>query len=449
MSKILFISGTFLDESLGIMQLSSILKQNGHKTDLFIIENGNLQEKIDAFKPDILAISASTGTHRICLDEVRKLENHIFTIIGGPHATFFPEIINDNTVDTVCIGEGDYPFLELANNMDDGKDIRNIKTLWVKIDKKIYRNPLRLLIQDLDSLPFPDREIVYQFNKFRDKNTKAFITGRGCPFECTYCFNCSYKKMFSNQIYVRRRSVGNVIEEIKNVRSEYKLEMVRFIDDTFNLNRKWLHEFCRRYREEVGLPFFSNVRAELLDEKLIRELKSANCQLVSIGIECGNEKIRRTLLNKHISNSQIIDTCKLLRKFDIKIITQNILGLPLENSLENDFETLKFNIACKPDYAWASIFTPYPKTVLGEYAKKGYFDGDIDSIPNTYHFSVLNLKDKREIENLHALFPTVVRFPFVLPIVRHLIKLPSQRLFLYLMRVHKHISHKKSLKFWS
>lgn len=442
--KILFISGTFLDEALGIMQLSSILKQNGHKTDLFIGENCNLQEKVDDFNPDILAISASTGTHKTCLDEVRKLNRHIFTVIGGPHATFFPEIISNNIIDVVCIGEGDYPFLELANNIDDG-DIKNIRNLWIKVDKKIYRNPLRPLIQDLDSLPFPDREIVYQFEKFRSREIKPFITGRGCPFECSYCFNHSYKKMFSGQKYVRKRSVGNVIDEIKDVRRRYGLEVVRFIDDTFNTDRKWLDEFCEKYKE-IDIPFSCNIRAELLDEKLVEKLKSAGCMLLNIGIECGNERIRKTLLNKHTSNSQMLKICRLIKKAGIKLTTQNIFGLPLENSLENDFETLRFNIRCKPDYAWASIFTPYPKTALGEYSKGKYFDGNVDSLPETYHFSVLNLKNREEITNLHALFPTIVRFPFLLPISKHLIKLPFQGLFLYLMRLHKHISRKRWLK---
>jgi len=157
-----------------------------------------------------------------------------------------------------------------------------------------------------------------------------------------------------------------------------------------------------------------------------------------MAIEAGNEEVRNGLLKRNISEKQIANAYNLLKRTKIKIGYYNILGLPVKDALKKDIETLKMNIKYKPTMAWSSLFTPYPKTELGEYAiKHGYFHGDFEKIPaNNKISSSLEFdskEEKHQIENLHKLFGITVNFPFLLPITKLLIKLPQNRIFTYIM----------------
>jgi hypothetical protein len=144
-----------------------------------------------------------------------------------------------------------------------------------------------------------------------------------------------------------------------------------------------------------------------------------------MGLESGNERIRSEVLNRKMSNEQIIEACRMIKSGGIRIFTQNMIGLPTE-SLENAFETLELNKKCKPDYTWVSLYSPYPNTILGEKARDlGLFNGDIDSFSFTYHLgSPMNIPDKKEFENLQKLFALAVEFPLIAVFIRYLIRLP-------------------------
>jgi len=444
--KILFFYENYNNEPLGIMYLSSVLKEAGHKTDFFIIgDNIELIKKIKQFKPDIIAISTTTGLHKRYMEISRMIKSSFdtFIIFGGPHPTYFPEIITEDCVDAVCIGEGEYAFLELVNNLEAGKDITKIKGIWVKLNKKIYKNPIRPLIQDLDSLPYPDRELVEKH--FGKMETRHFIAIRGCPYSCTYCYNHTLKKMYPNQPFIRARSASNMIEEIKEVLNKYHFKRVMFVDDTFILNRKWLKEFSKKYKKEIGLPFHCNIRTDIFDEEVAKLLKDAGCFEIDMAIESGNEYIRNKILKRNISNEQIIKAGQIIKKMGMKLRTENMVGIPGE-TLQNVIETLRLNTKVNPYYAWCSIFQPYPKTELGEYAKN-YLKKSInlEEINQNYHTnSVLNIKNKREMENIHKFFAICVSYPFLIPMTKILIKMPSNRFFNLIMRGYKYYCYKKS-----
>ena len=432
--KIAFVQYPWWD-LLGIMYLSAVLKQAGHEFKVFIGER-NLIKSLKKFSPDLIGFSAVTGPHFWDLKVARKIKEvmDVPIVFGGPHATFFPEVIKEDCVDIVCRGEGEYAMLELANRMEAGKDIRKIKNLWVKADGKIYRNELRPLIENLDELPFPDREIYYKKYKFlRNYPMKVFLTGRGCPYECTFCFNHVMKKLYRNKgKYVRRRSVDNVIEEIKQVREKYPLQLIEFMDDTFILNPKWLEEFFEKYRKEIDIPYICYVRADLVNEKIVKGLKQSGCIAVCWGIESGNDFIRNVVLKKKETRHQIFKTARLLRKYGIKMSVYNILALPGE-TLEDAFETLKLNVKLKVDWPWCSIFQPYPGTELAEYAKrKGYLVTNFNF--NNFHYtffdkSVLKQKNIHEMVNLQKLFFCLAKIPSFISIAKILVKLPLDKLY--------------------
>lgn len=430
-------------EPLGIMYLSSLLKANEHDVRLFDASKRNWLNQLRDYRPNIVAYSVISGNHNdyLRINNLIRNDMETFSIFGGPHLTFFPETINQENTDAVCIGEGEQAMVELAGNLEKGSDISNIKNLWVKDKGSINKNPVRPLIQNLDDLPFPDRELLYGKDKYlRESKIKRFISNRGCPFNCTYCFNRAYKEIYKGNKIIRWRSVENLISEINEVKSRYPLELVRFIDDIFILPPvTWLEEFAGLYKQEINLPFVCNLQVKIVTEDKIKLLKEAGCTAVYMAIEAGNDWMRNKLLGRKMTKEEIIESFDLVHKYGITIGAENILGLP-GGSLETDMETVELNIKCKVDNAISTVFQPYPKTKLGEYAlQKGYFNGDFDSLGESY-FGQSQLKfsskpEKRTIENLQEFFGLAVNYPSLLPLIKIIIKLPPNKVFSLIHRI--------------
>lgn len=435
MTKVIFLHN-ILYEPMGSMYLSAILKKNGHECDVFVQDyDKDIIKKIVDAKPDIVAFSCITGSHKWVCKMAKKIKEkyNCLVLMGGPHPTYFPEVINEEGIDIICRGEGEYAFLELANALREKKDIRHIQNFWVKKDGEVYKNDLRPLNQDLDDLPFPDRSMYYdKYKLLRNSPKKHFSITRGCPFNCTFCHNPSLKKLYQDKgSYVRRRSAEKVIEEILDVKSKYPLEMMYIMDDTFILDHRWVKEFLKLYKERVKLPFGCSMRAGMVTEELVKEMKSVGCERVDFSIETGNEYLRNKILKKGITNKQIVDTAKFLKKYKIKFKVYNILGLP-EETLEDAFETIHFNQKIKTDYPWCSLLQPYPKTEMYDYLlKKGYIEKSFspDDHASLFWVEPKNMKIKKEIINLQKFFFYAVKFPRLEPIIRQLIKLPPNKIF--------------------
>ena len=431
--KILFITRDFIIEPLGIMYIAGALKKAGHKTDIVKAGVENIEEKVKNFAPDIVAYSLTTGQHGYFLDLNKKLKSQFkfLAVFGGSHPTFFTEIIKNEGVDIICIGEGEEAFAELADKLAKGEDFSTIPNLWVKKNGAIIKNDVRPL-NDIDSLAFPDRELIYRkYPKSRDNPIKNFLGGRGCPFNCPYCFNHSLKTIYQGKgQYVRFRSVDNLLQEMLEVKNHYPMAMAYFQDDTFGTEDEWLGEFSEQYPKVIGLPFHCHARINLINERLVGFLKKAECSGVTFAIETADDRLRNQILERNMTKDQIIRASGLVKKAGLKLRIFNMLGLP-EGSLKDDLETLKLNILCKPDLGWASIYQPYPRTKLGDLCvQKGIYDGDIDKISETFfEDSVLDIKDKAKINNLQKLFCLTVSFPILFPLVKVLINLPPNGLF--------------------
>lgn len=433
MTKVLFIQD-ILFEFLGPMQISSILKKNGHDCDMLIIsEEKNLISKIKEIKPDIIAFSVMTGSHNETVDLANKIKKNInvLTVFGGPHATFYTDLIKKDGVDIICIGEGEYAMLDLCDNIN--KDITKIKNLWVKKDGKIIKNDMRPLIENLDELPFPDRNLYYKrYNLLKILPTKKFMTGRGCPYNCSFCFNHNLKKMYSGKgAYVRKRKIEDVISEIVELKKQGGMKVVRFSDDTFTLYKEWLIKFLDIYKEKINLPFTCLARANEINEEVVKKLKDAGCINIFVGLESGSDRVRNFVLRKNLSEKDIINAAKLFHKYNIKFGTYNMLGNPTE-TIEEAFETIKLNSKIKTDFPFSTVLQPYPGTEISEFAiKQGVLAEDfcVDDLTLMNKKSQIILKNKREIVNLHRFFFYGVKFPFLLPIIKILIKLPDNKLY--------------------
>jgi len=439
-SNILFVTDLSADEPLGIMQLSSMLKKSGHNVRGVVLgENEDaqhvLKKIVKEFRPHIIGYSVVTGKERKWLDINRELKKHasFFSIFGGPHPTFNPQVLNDKWLDGICIGEGEGPITELAEAIAHGSDITKIKNIWMKTKNGIVKNKLRPLVEDLDSLPFPDREIFQGVKEGRSYN---IMSSRGCPYDCSYCINHQLHILYGDK-KMRYRSIDNFFDELKFLKREYRARMFLIHDDLFILNKKRVLEFTRRYAKEIGVPFSCSARPEMMTKGIAEALSGAGCSVVFVGIESGNEGVRKKILNRRISDEQILNCCGILRTAGIKIIAQNILGIPA-TTIRNDFETLELNVRCKSFYAWCSICVPYQHTRIEIIAR------EVKQLPKDYpgcigssyhHKTFLNLPHASKVNVLHKVFSLAARYPAIIPAVHEIVNRADEADFLKLNRL--------------
>ncbi len=449
MAKIIFLQNIPF-EYLGPMYISAVLKKHGHQCRLLILsEHKDYIKKIAEYDPDLIAFSTMTGPHKWILGVAREIKQHVDrpVILGGAHPTFFPEIIHEPPVDMICIGEGEYSMLELADKLDRGEDIETIPNLWIKRDGRIVKNELRPLIEDLDALPFPDRTLYDDCKILRSVPAMKFLTGRGCPYRCAFCFNHKFNELYRGLgKVVRKRSAESLIEEIKTTARRYRLKLIRFPEDTFSGNRRWLLDFLPRYREEVQLPFTGLAHSNELNDAAVKALKDAGCMNIFFGVESGNEALRNQLLQKNLTDDQIIEAARLLKKHKLEFGTYNMFGLPHE-TLDQAFETIRLNQRIRPDYTINNIFQPYPKTEISDYAvEHGMLDPDIDNLDTMNEGSILQIEDIDRIVNLCRFASLIIRYPLLTPFVRALIKLPPNRLFKLIFDLTSASAMKSNLK---
>ena len=455
--RVLFVEKQIDYEPQGIMQLSAVLKEAGHDVQLAIADQQDPVQFAREYEPDIVGYSVMTGSQQYYLRLNRQIRDALadrtpFSVFGGPHPTFFPNLIEESGVDGVCIGEGEGPLLDLANTLNgNGRRPRprpDLENWWFKFDDEIIRNQVRPLLQDLGSLPRPDRQIVYDTHRFsRETPIKHFMASRGCPYACTYCFNHAYYQIYKKEKRGNQRPVDTIIDEVNWVRDNWPLTYVVFIDDLFIVYDDWLEELAAKWPKQVGLPFFANVRANLVvrSPHKVALLKQAGCATVSMGIEAANDRIRNQLLKRRMTQEDIVQAGRMIRDAGMQVTASNILGLPT-STLEDDLETMRLNAAARTSYAYALIFQPYPGTELGQFAQEGgYLEGTFDDIAEiAWENSVLTFGDeseKRQIEHLQRWFAIGTQAPWLEPVIRRLIKLPHNKLvntlFWWIHKLHK------------
>ncbi len=440
MARIAFLQN-FWFEFLGPMYISSVLKEAGHEVRLFIgSDPKSLVRQCADFKPQVAAFSVSSGSQAFAYRVGSAFQEAFgsFTIMGGPHPTFYPDAVKPKGIDAICKGEGEMAMRDLAEAIDHGLGngaVAGIPNLWVKQGQEIVRNDVRPLIDDLDAIPPPDRSLYYSRYPFlRDNPNKHFITARGCPYDCTFCSNKGWNDMYAGKgAVLRHPSVSRVVDEIVDVRDRFGIRTVRFDDDVFTLDKRYIRELLSQYKEQVRLPFTCLVRADNTDEEIASLLASAGCHMVYFGIESGDAKLREEILKKGVSDEQIVEAGRLFHRQRIRIGTFNMLGIPGE-TLADAEKTVKLNQTIKTDYPWCSVLQPYPDTDVERFARdKGYLAPDVcpDDFGTSYfnRSIIANNQDGRALENLHKLFFLAVKVPSLWPIIRRLVRLPKNPLF--------------------
>ncbi len=424
---------------IGPMFISAIAQQEGHKTYLCEMNHEDPIERIGELKPDIVAYSSSTGEakHYIRINKIIKEKfPKIFTIMGGPHSTFFPEMIHKTTLDAICIGEGEYAFRDLLRAISAGRSFDGMPNIMTKSGNSYT---VRNLIEDLDSLPIPDYGLMYDNTPMGKSPLKSFIVSRGCPYQCTYCFNPAWNKLYQGKgKIIRRNSVDRVIENIQKVREKWPLSTVKFYDDIFSYRTdNWLEEFSQKYKKYVNLPFFILTRADLLTEEMVKLLKYAGCRTISMSIEAGNPEIRNKILKRNMSDEDIVRAHRICKKYGIYTFTNCIIGLP-QTTIANDIESIDLSIKSRVTWAEFLIFYPYPGTALGNQTiNMGFYTPDYDRMHTSYMYRseliCFTDKEKNAQQNIAEFGAVVVVLPWLRNlIVNHLIYWKHNRFFIFL-----------------
>jgi len=430
--KALFIQRSLGQEMLGLMYLSRALRDSGHEARcLFLPTTDNLLREIDRFGPDLLCYGTTTGLHRYYMRVNHYIKRHrkIFSVFGGMHPTFEPDIIRDPAIDAVCIGEGEPALVELANRLQAGESVADVANFHVKENGVIHRNPVRPLIQDLDAIGFPDRDLIYANKLYANSPMKVFITSRGCVGRCSYCFHSGYGMLYDNGPgrYLRRRSVEHVVAEIEAVRRRYPLAFVHFTDDMFNFNRAWQEEFLHAYKRAVNLPFSAIFMIDWTEPDLLQLYKEAGCVNIRIAFETASDDLKKELERpKDSPTAKQLEAAQRIKDAGIRLTTLNMVGMP-GGSLENELGTVHMNLLAKPDQVLVNFIHPYPGTGLDGVLKvhglqrKSYDEYDARATRTT----PILLENKEQVENIHHLFPLLVRYPSVMRIAPRLIGLKT------------------------
>lgn len=415
--KILFVvrDMSFI-EPLGVMFLSAIARKEGHESYLGIVNEEDVLAKIKRLRPDLVCMSVMSvdgDAFKALAAKIKERCADVMIVVGGSHATFESDLRHTWPVDAVIQGEGDWAFRDLVRAVDAGEPFDGI----ANVHTRTATNPMRRLIDRLDDLPHPDRELVYfPGGHLRDLNVKSFMTSRGCAYRCTYCFNSKYNELYSgNGVPVRRFSVDYMIEEIQRVKTDYGLTFVRLGDDVFVYQvDDWLLEFAEKYRRQIGVPFYCLIRPDLLKPELVRVLRRAGCHSLSMSIEAGSAKLRKEVLLRRMSDQVILDAVKNVHAAGINIYANAMFGLP-NTAIADDIETVELAAKCRVSYPSFTILTPFQGTTLGERCfKQGLIEGGYPE--HTTDRSILNCftaHQKDVQQNLVHLGIFAVRFPFL------------------------------------
>ena len=332
-----------------------------------------IESTLQSFQPDLVGITTMTIQYASALRvaEIVKTWNRNCTVLmGGAHASVMPGIMVEwPHTDAVVKGEGEEPFRKIIQRLRTGvKDLSGIPGVITADSFEETAVPPQEM-EDLDTLPFPDRSALMHLDRYSPEDMGLILTSRGCPFRCSYCSNFSRKTRF--------RSVENVVEEIRRVQNDFGTIQFMFKDDSFTLSRKRVEQFCKTLLEKnIKLLWECTTRLDLMNDALVKLMKRSGCNRVGVGVESGDEEIL-SALNKKLTKDRIREGTDLLNRNNVFWTGYFMTGLPLERE-EQMSRTLEFMSELKPPYAALGIYKPYPGTALFDLAEElGLVSSDV------------------------------------------------------------------------
>lgn len=358
-----------INPPLGLLYLASALRERGFEVQILDTQVEEMDyEKLDRWLKnkefEVVGITCMTLTLPDVLRTVRVVKRRIpqaKIVLGGPHPHIYPrETLALKEVDYVVRGEGEIVFPELLQKIERGEDPEDIPGIGWKKEGEIKVNPFSGYIDNLDSLPFPARELTPYERYFSAltplRPVTTMITSRGCPYSCTFCDRPHLGRKF------RARSAENVVREMESC-EKMGIREILIYDDTFNVDRRRVVEICER-KKDRGLKILwdARLRVDIFDEELAEKMKEAGCQRVHFGVEAGTEKILKKL-KKGITLEDARRAFEIARRVGIKTLAYFMIGAPGETR-EDILATLRFALSLQADYTHVTILTPFPSTQI-------------------------------------------------------------------------------------
>ncbi|MCD4655322.1 B12-binding domain-containing radical SAM protein [bacterium] len=442
-------TGNTPDPPLGLMIVSACARKNGHEIQILDPnpDDNSFIKNMKEFGPEVVGYSILTtqvSRVRTIHSIIRKQFSNIISIAGGIHPTSLPEwTLRNLEVDFVVRGEGELTFPELLDALNNKLDPTKIPGIATIINEKFVMTSFRQPIQDLDTIPMPDRDSV-DFNRYlrppgniRGKylqRATSIITSRGCPFGCIFC---SSHELFGRQ--VRRRSVNHVMREIDFLIKQYKVDGIWFLDDTLLESPEWLQELCIGMKK-TGLPWGCQAHVRRANENIFRMMKDSGCLQLEFGVESGSPRILQRL-RKGCTPDDARRAFAICKKVGICALANFMIGVPDET--EEDAE-MSFQLAkeIRPDHVVITFTTPLPGSDLfTESLEKGWLEGIPDFsddliIRQTEEPAVTLSMDAATMKRIRKRFDneffwTNIREYFLYPrflfdIVMHIIRHPSR-----------------------
>ncbi len=333
-------------------------------------------DEIRKEKPDIVGATAVTLTSIFVKElfrEVKKIFPECLTVAGGPHATALPFDLTPEA-DMIVIGEGEETMVDILRWMDGVLAKKDIKGIAYLEEGKQTINELRPYIEDMDSIPFPARDLLpmerYTHQYMHKSTTKGYSTilmTRGCPFSCRFC---GVRKMWGSK--ARYRNVENILAELQEITSKYGISFIFFIDDTFTANRKRAEAICHGIlKMGLNIKWACFSRIDAVEPEFLALLKKAGCVEIQVGVESGDQNILNEI-NKNINLDQVREAFAVIRSSGLQTKAFFMIGNPTETKATVK-KTIDFAIELNPTYAFFSILIPFPGiSIFDEFKEKGY-----------------------------------------------------------------------------
>jgi magnesium-protoporphyrin IX monomethyl ester (oxidative) cyclase len=397
------------------------------------LSNNQIEQKIKLWSPEIVIIEIPfSGWARTAFEvssKIKQINSEIITILYGQHPSARPKAcLERNSIDFVVIGEAENTITELVDTMNQGSSkFEKIKGLGFIDNGKIVNTPIRPLIEDLDSLPLPARHLLpmneyavaVKENPLRgviNKPWTIMITSRGCPFRCVFC---THHIVWGRKW--RGRSPGNVVAEIEHLIKTYGIKQIDFLDDNMTLDRTRMENICDLIvKKNLHVEWFtpSGVRADTLDESLLRKMKKAGCKKIRVAPESGVQDIVDSVIKKNLDLDSVKRAVVLCKKVGLKVGCFFVIGL-IGETKEDIKKTINFAYKLKQlgaDSFIFSIASPifgtelYRQAKIEGYLKPGFCEDALataEPLIETPEFSAKDLIALCEIAN--SVNPTFTR----------------------------------------
>lgn len=385
MAKVLFLSPPYLDLygklnraagryfPLGIAYIASyIRKYGGHQVSMFEPEAQGLSYEdltalIQKTAPDVIGLTCSTPNFYRAM-EIARLARKVSSariVLGGVHASALPEFVLGKyaeLLDCVVVGEGEVTMLEVVAAYASGKSPEGIPGTVVLKDGQVFRAACRPYLDDLDSLPFPARDLIPQdlfmpnLHNARHRRSISILTSRGCPFNCSFCAS----RLVSGKKY-RMHSADYVLEEMELAKREYGARQLLITDDTFTLNHERLVAICEgMIRRRLRLEWFCFSQVTVVTRDILAVMRRAGCYNIGYGVESADENILKAM-GKPIKPERAIEAVQLANEAGMKTQAFYIFGSPGETRQQME-ETVRFASRVNSTLAFFNMLVPFPGT---------------------------------------------------------------------------------------